>query len=199
MNRVTVINTLISRLGYSRYLEIGCNDDGTFRQITAPTKTGVDPVRGGTIRTTSDAFFARSPGMFDVIFIDGDHHHAQVHRDVVNSLAHLAPLGTIVMHDCLPPDPGHESLNLCGTTWRAFVQTRTRADLDSFVCDFDYGIGIVRKAPNPAIVQIAQSMDALTYADLSAHRARWMRPATMAHLVGRIASWPKGRRTGRAS
>lgn len=190
MNRMMVINKLIARHKYQSYLEIGCQADVAFRAIDVPLKVGVDPVSGGTVRMKSDQYFASTLQKFDLIFIDGDHHHHQVYRDVVNALEHLAVGGTIVMHDCLPPDAHHESLTLCGTAWRAFFMTRTRPDLDSFTCDFDYGVGVVRLRPNPAPVTVAPyvgalpigAMDRLTYAQFVQNRKTWMRPHTFAEF-----------------
>ena len=54
------------------YLEIGCADNDLFDAVMAGRKVGVDPLRGGTHRLTSDAFFAGYDGEpFDVVFIDG--------------------------------------------------------------------------------------------------------------------------------
>lgn len=189
MNRIDVINLLIRRGNYSRYLEIGCQSDVAFNAVQAPIKVGVDPVSGGTIRDRSDNFFATNRDTFDIVFIDGDHHHDQVARDVDNALRFLGPGGTIVMHDCLPPDADHESLQRCGTAWRAFLnRTRTRADVESFCGDFDYGVGIVRRLPNSALVQVA-SMNDLTYGDLATHRKAWMRPFD-AHAIDAIINAP---------
>ena len=178
MNRMNVINTLLEARGYESYLEIGCQADVAFNAVRAKQKIGIDPVSGGTLRMTSDEFFALNTETFDLIFIDGDHHHDQVFRDISNSLRSLKPRGTIVMHDCFPPDLGHEALYFCGTAWRAFVKTRERPDLESFVCAFDYGVGIVRKLPNSLPVRLDKTMDALTYDEMIEHRARWMRPVT---------------------
>lgn len=189
MNRMQVVNTLIERLNYTRYLEIGCQQDVSFSAVRAARKVGVDPVSGGTVRMASDAYFATAKESFDVIFIDGDHHHAQVRRDIDNALRHLTPNGTIVMHDCMPPDRNHESLGFCGTAWRAFLTTRERPDLDSFVCDFDYGVGIVRRGLNPSVVRSGKTMDTLTYDDLIANKSLWMRPTSFDGLLARIELW----------
>ena len=194
MDRVTVINTLIEKCGYTRYLEIGCQQNISFDAIRAPHKVGVDPVRGGTIRTTSDKYFARTKDAFDVIFIDGDHHHAQVHRDIKNALAHLRPNGTIVMHDCLPPTLEYESVAYCHTAWRAFAQAREEQDLEAFCCDFDFGVGIVRQLPNSAPISLGKTMDDLTYDDLVANRATWMRPVNFETFLAKleVPTWLTG-------
>lgn len=189
MNRIDVINTLIAARKYNRYLEIGCQADIAFQAIAAAHKVGVDPFSGGTIRTTSDAYFATTTELFDLIFIDGDHHHAQVLRDIKNALFHLAPGGSIVMHDCLPPDARHEGLDLCGTAWRAFLQARERPQLESFTCDFDYGVGIVRPFPNSAIVKTNLNVETLSYSDFVKHRTEWMRPISAAMFMS-LASAP---------
>ena len=41
-----------------------------------------------------------------MIFIDGDHSFEQSRRDVEHALAHLAPEGVILVHDCNPPTAG---------------------------------------------------------------------------------------------
>lgn len=186
-DRINTVARLIENCGYRRYLEIGCQGDACFSQVPID-KIGVDPNTGGTHRMTSDDFFARHDGSrFDIIFIDGDHRHPQVARDVDNALGVLAPGGVIVMHDCLPKDAEHENPWLCGTAWRAFAKLRTRPDLDCAVGDYDHGVGVVCVRPNTAPVSIPQSMDALTYGDLAANRGAWMRPIDFATAT----MWPR--------
>jgi len=184
-SRIDAINLFITKRGYESYLEIGCASDACFSRIKAKHKVGVDPASGGTVRKTSDAYFDEAIAAgekFDIIFIDGLHHHDQVFRDVENSLACLNRGGAILMHDCLPPNAAHEldpttgEITLCGTTWRAFVQFRQRLDLDAVCGDFDYGVGLIRRVKNPLPITIAKPMDKLTYADFEANRQTWMRP-----------------------
>ena len=59
-NRISLINFGIFKLGPNcRYLEIGVFQDTVFNSIplTLDKKIGVDPVKGGTHRMTSDEFF----------------------------------------------------------------------------------------------------------------------------------------------
>ncbi len=182
--RMDLINLLIRKRGYRRYLEIGCFADQCFREIAVEHKVGVDPCSGGTVRMTSDAYFAEAierGERFDIVFIDGLHHHDQVYRDVINALEVLTPGGAILMHDCLPPDRYHETaadgnIQFCGTCWRAFVMFRQRPDLDAITANFDYGVGLIRKVPNPLPITIGKTMDQLTYDDFLANRQAWMRP-----------------------
>jgi hypothetical protein len=199
MNRIDVLNLLIGQRGYRRYLEIGCEEDDCFSKIACAEKIGVDPLSGGTHRTTSDAFFAaaRAAGeTFDLIFVDGDHHHDQVLRDVENGLAVLRRGGCIVMHDCLPPHaswatPERTQNEWCGTAWRAFAKLRERLDLECVCGAFDCGVGIVRALPNTAPIVTGKSMDELCWDDLVAHRREWMRPLSAVEVHALIREpWP---------
>lgn len=69
-------------------------------------RLGVDPASGGSLRMTSDEFFADPrfrEARFDVVFIDGMHEGQQALRDAENALGRLRPGGFITMHDMAPP------------------------------------------------------------------------------------------------
>lgn len=132
-NRTIFINNVISVMGYTTYLEIGCEYDTNFSAINVLEKVGVDPVCGGTVRMGSDDFFAHNTQTFDIIFIDGDHHAKQLSRDIENSLKVLNDGGLIVCHDCLPEceaeqiteyRPGAAWTGTCGNLWHTFVAER---------------------------------------------------------------------------
>lgn len=176
MNRIDLINTFIRERNYTRYLEIGCAGDTSFNGVSCEEKVGVDPARGGTLRMTSDEFFALAWDPFDIILVDGDHAHPQVHRDVVHGLRLLRSGGVLVMHDCLPPTSQHEGPGFCGTAWRAFAKTRELPDIESYCLDLDWGVGIVEKKKNTAVIRIGRRMDDLNYRDLVTNRETWMRP-----------------------
>ena len=57
ITRVDLIKKIIEIKNFSSYLEIGCDDNKVFSQITINDKVGVDPVSGGNFRGTSDLFF----------------------------------------------------------------------------------------------------------------------------------------------
>lgn len=176
MNRIDLINTLIDARNYTRYLEIGCAGDTSFHGVSCKEKVGVDPARGGTLRMTSDEFFALASEPFDIILVDGDHSHPQVHRDVGNGLRLLKSGGVLVMHDCLPPTHQHEGPGFCGTAWRAFAKTRELPDIESYCLDLDWGVGIVEKKRNTTPIRIGRRMDDLSYSDFLKNREAWMRP-----------------------
>lgn len=172
MNRIQIINTIITKNIFKKYLEIGVrNPDHCFNQIQCETKHSVDPgyefsPNPVTYKYTSDEFFSLlkedkldlpAEYQWDVVFIDGLHISYQVEKDVINSLEHLNPKGTIVLHDCNPPDIYHAredfrdfstpcKQNWNGTVWKTIYKLRcTRPDLNVFVVDCDWGCGIVRK------------------------------------------------------
>lgn len=49
-------------MGYSEYLEIGCEHDRTFQHIHLDRVVGVDPAQGGNVRLPSDDYFVSYHG-----------------------------------------------------------------------------------------------------------------------------------------
>jgi len=152
-DRKDFLNELISRNGYRAYLEIGCWNDDCFSKIAAPHKVGVDPRSGGTLRLTSDDFFARNAERFDLIFIDGLHLYEQVRKDILHSLEVLEDGGTIVLHDCVPTRCIEQYETQVtriwnGDVWKAMVEARTWEGVDAVTCLIDFGLGVVKKRAN---------------------------------------------------
>ena len=58
-SRTEIIQKIIDRKNYKDYLEIGCDNDENFSKINVQNKIGVDPLKGGTLRMTSDDFFKK--------------------------------------------------------------------------------------------------------------------------------------------
>jgi hypothetical protein len=161
--RFNIINHLIQKNGYTKYLEIGVEDGDNIRQIQCELKHGVDPAsEHATFKMPSDDFFdgMRNGSIptekYDIVFVDGLHVEEQSTRDVLNSLEFLNENGTIVMHDCNPPSEWHQrsyeeaKQNGCrnwnGRVWASIVWLRSnRDDLEVSVVDTDWGCGIVRK------------------------------------------------------
>ena len=56
-SRIEIIQKIINKHHYKTYLEIGCDNDENFSRILIEKKIGVDPLKGGTLRMTSDEFF----------------------------------------------------------------------------------------------------------------------------------------------
>jgi len=191
MDRIDLINSLIAKNGYKRYLEIGVRDGECFKRIECETKIGVDPDKGSkaTVFMTSDDYFesgkkkitSAGPSVqterFDIIFIDGLHHADQVEKDIINSLDALNQGGTIVMHDCLPTSkrmqeiPLQEQNEWTGNTWLAYLKMRvTRPDLTMRVVNTDWGLGIITRGS-----QTPLPLDYIpTYEQFDANRNEWM-------------------------
>lgn len=169
------INAIIKAKGYKSYLEIGTHYDYCFSVIECERKVGVDPFNGGTVRMTSDEFFSTNGEKFDLIFIDGSHHHDQVKKDVENSIEFLNPGGVIVMHDCNPPTQEYEAQTACGTAWRAFAFLRQRLDINMIVGDFDLGVGVVRVEPNDDVLTLFGNFQMLNYSVLENSRNELLR------------------------
>lgn len=151
--RFEVMNKIIKKKNYKNYLEIGCFKDENFKEIIIESKVGVDPVSGGTIRSTSDNFFKTNNKIFDIIFIDGLHYFDQVKKDIENALEALSERGIIIIHDCLPSrirdqmiPRSHEHWN--GDVWKVVVEFRTKINVDVYTCMADEGLGIIFKKKN---------------------------------------------------
>ena len=155
MKRTDIINHLIKKNNYKRYLEIGVRDpDSNLNLIDIQHKDGVDPAGRCNYPITSDDFFEQLDEnvTYDIIFIDGLHLDYQVEKDITNSLKHLSEGGTIVMHDCSPIKEEHQveeyvvGTTWNGTTWKAYVKFRmTDENLNMCVVDTDHGVGIISK------------------------------------------------------
>lgn len=158
-NRMQLINWFISKYGYKRYLEIGCADDRNFNLIKCEEKVGVDPFQGGTVRMTSDDYFAFNhnelkDNRFDIVFIDGYHEFKQVLRDIRSSIQYLNEGGAIIIHDCDPkvkaeqmvPQPEGQG-SWTGDVWKAIAVYRTQIDYDIATFDGDRGCAIILLRP----------------------------------------------------
>lgn len=157
MTRTDIINFLIQKFNFKNYLEIGVQyPQSNFDKIEIESKTGVEPypiteLHDTIIKATSDEFFAelKDNEKWDIIFIDGLHTREQCLADILNSLKHLSPNGTILVHDCLPTaeyqttheDNGRE---WTGDVWKSIVDIKAKDGLDVSTIDTDWGIGCIR-------------------------------------------------------
>jgi SAM-dependent methyltransferase len=158
MNRTEIINGLIRRRRYRRYLEIGVADPRqNFDRVDCPRKVAVDPAPGPRPvdhRATSDDFFRSCPDTFDLIFIDGFHEEEQVARDIRNARDHLRTGGAVVIHDCLPPDEWHQrphseyrlGEDWNGTVWKGVLRHFADCPWACYIVDADWGCGVIDTA-----------------------------------------------------
>lgn len=157
MRRWDIIQGLINKNKYKRYLEIGIWDiTANFEKISCPFKVCVDPnpqLGDVTFRGTSDAYFEQLHPEFkyDMVFVDGLHIHEQTTKDIYNSFKHLNDGGMVIVHDCLPHNKEMQSREDNGTLWTGDVWksiAKIRMEDTSIVLDVvdtDFGCGILQK------------------------------------------------------
>jgi hypothetical protein len=154
--RHAFINKAVSKYQNCKYLEIGVEDNSVFNSIPLKLKDkyGVDPVKGGQYRMTSDEFFKKYENLkFDVIFIDGLHTYKQCQTDCINSMRHLNKNGIIFLHDMLPKSYFEESvprkqLSWTGDVWKVGVELFNSDNVEFKICNIDHGIGILKLKKN---------------------------------------------------
>lgn len=149
-NRINVLNRILKLYPQSRYLEIGCFRDACFSKIVADTKVGVDPMSGGTLRMTSDAFFADYPDHFDVIFVDGLHTYEQSRKDALNALHRVPVGGAVLFHDMIPLNwrsarPERVAYRWNGDVWKTAVELSMGRGFDFHIIAADHGVGFAVK------------------------------------------------------
>lgn len=178
MNRIEIINGLISKNNYKSYLEIGVQAGHCFSQINCDKKVGVDPdtSSAATVHLTSDDYFKQLDEKFDIIFCDGLHESPTVIRDIANSLKHLNEGGILVMHDCLPTSkrmqeiPLQEQNEWTGDVWRAFLEYRANPNLEMAVVNCDWGCGIVKPGKQQPVKVVGKP----TYEQFQVNKVKWM-------------------------
>ena len=157
--RTKIIQDIIKKHKYKNYLEVGCDNDENFSCISIENKVGVDPLKGGTLRMTSDEFFKKNQSYFDIIFLDGLHTYEQTIKDINNALKFLNKKGIIIVHDCLPKKIWNQIVpriygHWNGDVWKAIVHTRTYHDVDTYTLKADHGLGIILKRNNTDILNL---------------------------------------------
>ena len=160
-SRIEIIQNIIKREKYKSYLEIGCDNNENFSKISIDNKVGVDPLKGGTMRMTSDNFFSSNKNTFDIIFLDGLHTYEQTIKDIDNSLKFLNDKGVIIIHDCLPKKIWNQIVPRAyghwnGDVWKAIVHSRTYDHADTYTCKADHGLGIIFKRKNKEQLRIKE-------------------------------------------
>ena len=181
-SRIEIIQKIINQNNFKKYLEIGCDQDENFSKIRVENKVGVDPLRGGTIRSTSDEFFKSNNDKFDIIFLDGLHTYNQTIKDINNSLEHLNSNGIIIIHDCLPKKIwnqigprmyGHWN----GDVWKAIVESRTLSDIDTYTCVADHGLGVIFKRKNRNLLNLKiNNFEKLKFSEYYKNHNEFMNP-----------------------
>ena len=95
---------------------------------------------------------------YDLILVDPFHDYEQSRRHLRAARSLLTAKGTIVVHDCRPPDrelasPEFLAGAWCGVTYKAYLDFMLEAgDLQFCTVDVDHGCGIIRRRPPPSPV-----------------------------------------------
>ena len=185
--RWDLIEYLSKKNNYKFYLEIGCDKNELFSKINIENKFGVDPIRGGNIRKTSDDFFAINKNKFDLIFIDGLHEYKQVKKDILNSLKCLNENGIILVHDCLPDSLSKQAvprykMTWNGDVWKAIVDLRKLDHIEIYTCKIDQGISIIQNKKNSNVLNIDKDVSKLKFKDFYYNHDLYMRIISLDEL-----------------
>jgi hypothetical protein len=90
---------------------------------------------------------------YDVILVDSFHAYGTSLRDLKLAVDLLTDGGTVIVHDCNPPNEEATSSHFSSTSWagvtyKAYLDFVTeREDLVYFTVDTDWGCGLIRKEP----------------------------------------------------
>lgn len=165
---------------------------GLYRKIKRIFKS-ITNLRAKFYEKTSDAFFAEdaaklfSNNNIDICLVDGMHEYSFALRDIENTLKLLKKEGVIFIHDCNPITKnagssfeewqkrgGKDLWN--GDVWKAIVHLRSfRSDINVFVLDCDYGIGVVTfGTPEGKLNFTEGDIKAFSYEQFDANRNEWL-------------------------
>ena len=194
-SRSEIINKLILEKKFSSFLEIGCDTNANFSNISITKKVGVDPNSGGTHKMTSDDYFRSNNDKFDLIFIDGLHVSSQVDRDIENSLKFLNKGGVILLHDCLPKKIWHQIVPMVypkwnGDVWKSIVKSRTKNHINTYTIIADHGIGVILKEKNKKILKLTSNqLSNLKYKDYFMNHKEFMNLISVEQFFELIKSY----------
>jgi len=176
-------------------LKVGVDPEFKFDLLRKIGKTFINPynIFNQYFSETSDDFFnSHANHLFgdkkiEISLVDGMHEYHYALRDTENVLKYLDENGVIVLHDCNPitKESGRSfdewkksgmEYDWNGDVWKAIVHLRSlRPDVNAFVVDCDYGLGIVTKRkPENMLSFSGNEINSLTYEDLNNHRGEWL-------------------------
>lgn len=157
MDRIDVVNLFVRQRDYRRLLAIGPIGDDKWGRIQIGTKITISSDQ-------TEDLFSVEPESFDLIIVNGMTSHGLCH--LVNlALTRLAAGGSLMIFDCLSPGAA-----------KALLMFRQSSYLDAFVGDFDGGVGLIRKIPNPTRLVLERLVEEITDDELVTNREAWLRP-----------------------
>jgi predicted O-methyltransferase YrrM len=156
--RFDILNSLIRKYNFTRYLEIGTQFGDCFEKIELPrnNKYCIDLKKAFSDldeEISSDSFFEKNKSVYDLIFIDGDHSYEQSLKDIKNALNCLSPNGLIVCHDCYPKTIAETirgaSEGWLGEVYKSILYLRVKnPELTIYTVNSDCGVSVIKKAPS---------------------------------------------------
>ena len=115
--------------------------------------------------------------LYDVMLVDPWHEYETSLRDLKDAFDLIRVGGSIVVHDCLPPNeevttPHYIPDGWAGVTYKAYLDfVLARTDLRYFTIDTDWGCGVIGKlhppaTPKPNVMTLLKSIFGRTGADV---------------------------------
>lgn len=150
------IPQLVSRMGATRYLELGLYEGVTIRGVRRLSPSvacvGVDtkPARFPGVETymmTTDEFFetvAPTLAPFDITFIDADHCADSARKDFKNAMRYTTPDGLVLLHDTNPFTAADTAPGYSGNAWE-LLDEFNEARVEHVTLPYFPGLTIVRK------------------------------------------------------
>lgn len=179
MQKFGIVNALIARHHYRRYLEIctpltgfrfarvNCSRLKRCHRLIYNCPPEFHDGHEITFRSKDEhvGHLLDPATHYDLIFVDPYHTFECSLRDLKLASALLEPGGTIVVHDCSPPF--RESANAsfrrgswCGLTYCAYIQfVLSHSELDYYTVDSDFGCGIIKKPQIITAVDVKTSTE----------------------------------------
>ena len=168
-DKTDIVRRLAQAHGYRRYLEITTSTTG--HRFEAARAAGYEVCRrlvyrcppdfddgqpidfrtGGEDTAECVARIRSECRPFDVMLVDPHHTYECSMRDLRDAFSLLREGGTLVVHDCDPPDRQHAIPHFvpgpwCGVTYKAFLDfVMGNEAADYYTVDADYGCGVITK------------------------------------------------------
>ena len=125
-------------------LELGTREGLNFERFACKRKDSVDIRYDPTFRMTTDAFFEQNDGRltYDIVFIDADHHAAQVMKDFNNAIT--IAKRAVFIHDLFPNRAGYATENgsQAGDGYRLMPEFFLQP-MFPFVLNTDHGLTMI--------------------------------------------------------
>ena len=173
MKKFEIVNALIAKHGYNRYLEISTPTTGLCfgrvdqsslhwrHRLVYRCPAGFRDGCEITFRSEDEniSHLLNAAMRCDIIFVDSYHTFECSLRDLHYALDRLSPGGAIVVHDCCPKNkslcgPSFRPGSWFGVTYCAYIEfILSHTDLAYYTVDTDCGCGVIKKlSPDQATV-----------------------------------------------